>query len=259
MTRMLEQKRADAGIVVNDFASPPIGQVVKAPEKRYIPRTCQPEYGMTEEEIRENQRKHAISCQMNDLARDAGERYANCRIGNFKATTAYQKKVVDTIVEYGKSIDQRKKNREGLVLFGPVGTGKDHLAFALGLHCASAGCTVRWVSGQSWFGSIRDAMGDNGPSEESIIYSFARSDIVILSDPLPPIGDLTQHQATMLYRAVEERYADGKLTITTVNVADDDEADRRMGAPTWDRLCHNAWKIHCRWPSYRKPARELKP
>jgi DNA replication protein DnaC len=61
----------------------------------------------------------------------------------------------------------------------------------------------------------------------------------------------------MLYRAVEARYAAGKPTIVTVNVANDGEADLRLGAPTWDRLCHGAGKIKCEWPSYRQPAFEV--
>jgi DNA replication protein DnaC len=71
------------------------------------------------------------------------------------------------------------------------------------------------------------------------------------------VGALTQHQATMLYRLVDARYSKGVPTICTVNVASDAEADERMGAATWDRLCHDAWKFNCNWPTYRKPAREI--
>ena len=90
-----------------------------------------------------------------------------------------------------------------------------------------------------------------------MIAELARPDVLCLSDPLPPVGALTQFQATMLYRLVDARYSRGVPTICTVNVADDAEADERMGVPTWDRLCHGAWKLHCAWPTYRRPAREV--
>jgi DNA replication protein DnaC len=69
--------------------------------------------------------------------------------------------------------------------------------------------------------------------------------------------ELTPFQASMLYRLVDARYVRGKPTIVTVNVNDDAEGDRRMGEATWDRLCHDSWKVFCDWPTHRKPAREI--
>jgi DNA replication protein DnaC len=77
--------------------------------------------------------------------------------------------------------------------------------------------------------------------------------MLVISDPLPPMGPLTAFQASMLYRLIEERYSSGGVVVATVNVASDEEADSRMGAQTWDRLCDKSVKCHCNWPSYRKP------
>jgi hypothetical protein len=35
------------------------------------------------------------------------------------------------------------------------------------------------------------------------------------------------------------------------------QAIKRMGAATWDRLCHGAWRVRCEWPSYRKSKRNV--
>lgn len=250
LSRLLEQKRADAGIVVVDD-SVDVFERVAASIKAM--RHADPEAPADPQLVRQVE----IQAEMRQFEHAAGERYRSCRLTNFTCSSQYQSRVVDAVREYGKSLEARRASREGLVLFGPVGTGKDHLAYALALHAAYGGLTVRWINGQSWFGSVRDAM-DTDRTEASIIRELEKPDMVVISDPLPPIGDLTQHQATMLYRAIEARYSHGKLTVTTVNVADDTEADRRMGAATWDRLCHEAWKIHCNWPSFRKPARVVK-
>lgn len=191
-----------------------------------------------------------------DLLADVGDRYSECRLANFVATTPLQQRVVASLTAYCKSITIRHAKREGLVLYGPVGTGKDHLAFAVARAAVLAGLSVKWLNGQDWYGQVRDAM-DGDTSEATLIRRIASRDFAVISDPLPPIGNLTQHQATMLYRAVEARYAAGKPTIVTVNVADDNEADMRLGAPTWDRLCHGAGKVKCEWASYRKPAWEI--
>lgn len=192
-----------------------------------------------------------------ELLKQAGTRYGQCRLNNFICTTAAQTRVVKELGGYCETIGERLAKREGIVLYGPVGTGKDHLAFAVARAAVGAFRTVRWVNGQQWFGDIRDAM-DTDRTEEALIGRLGWSDLTVISDPLPPVGQLTQHQATMLYRAVHARYEAGKATIVTVNVGDDSEADSRLGAPTWDRLCDGAWKVQCNWPSYRKPAREIR-
>jgi DNA replication protein DnaC len=188
------------------------------------------------------------------LCETAGARYSTCRLSNFTADTPLKLRVLETVREYSADI---KARREGLVLYGPVGTGKDHLAFAVARQAIGAFQTVGWINGQDWFGELRDAMDDDGSTEAAAIRRLRKPDWLVVSDPVPPVGNLTQHQATMLYRVVNARYSDGKPTIVTVNVAGDEEADERMGTAVWDRLCHDAWKVHCRWGSFRKPAREV--
>lgn len=191
------------------------------------------------------------------LCSKVGERYSHCTFHTFDAQTDRQKAARTACVEYATTLIERITDSNGLVLYGPVGTGKDHLAFAVsGTAIFRHGKHAGWINGQEWFGEIRDQMGDDGGlSEHSMIQRLVAPDILTLSDPLPPVGALTQHQSTMLYRLIDARYHAGKPTIVTVNVATDEEADARLGAATWDRVCDRAWKVFCNWPSYRKPAR----
>lgn len=255
LARMVEQKRLDAGISPIDSSRTVFERVAAMPDR---PATA-PKYILQEQEVayERRRREQRAADNLQRLALAVGSRYAKCSLESFKATTDLQRRVLAQVREYGSTLKERYAACEGLVLYGPVGTGKDHLAYTLATLVAKSGGYVRWQNGQAWFGLVRDAM-DKHTSEESIIESFQRPDLLVLSDPLPPVGDLTQHQATMLYRAIDARYSHGKITITTVNVADDDEADKRMGAATWDRICDGAWKLFCNWPSNRKPAREVR-
>lgn len=190
------------------------------------------------------------------LETGAGSRYAHCRLNNFHVYEDSQSRVVAALRNYLETLPDRMAACEGVILFGPVGTGKDHLAYAI-CHAALRKLeTIGWINGQVWFGRLRDNM-DSGKSEANSVAELTRPALLCISDPLPPSGSLTQHQTTMLYRLVDARYSSGKPTIVTVNVRDDLEADERMGTPTWDRLCHGAWKVHCNWPTHRKPAREV--
>lgn len=192
-----------------------------------------------------------------DLLLTAGSRYAHCTLDNYSAEMPAQVAVVCALREYVASLGERFTAREGLVIYGPVGTGKDHLALSVaresilryGLHAAL-------MRGQTFFGDVRDRM-DSGELERDLLGSLIAPAILVVSDPLPPIGALTQHQAGMLYRLVEARYAANRLTICTINVASDSEAEDALGTPTWDRLCDGAWKVRCAWSSWRRPAREI--
>ena len=186
------------------------------------------------------------------LVAQAGRRYASATFLNFVGGPKQA-----AAVEYVESWCSAMLDAwefSGLLLYGPVGTGKDHLAIAACRQLIlERGKSVAWINGQAWFGEIRDSMDSDDRTEAAIIRRLSSPDLLVVSDPLPPFGDLTQHQATMLYRAVDARYSQAKPTICTVNVADDEEAERRMGVATWDRLCHDAWKLNCSWPSFRKP------
>lgn len=192
-----------------------------------------------------------LSKRYGSLVAAAGDRYRECTLDNYRCKEQRQRKIVEAIREY---ITQDV--RESIVLYGPVGTGKDHLAFSVCREAIHSGRTVGWINGQTWFGMVRDAM-DTSKSEESLIAEFRRPELLCLSDPLPPVGPLTPHQCTMLYRLVDARYSLGLPTVCTINVKDDNEADERMGAATWDRLCHGSWKMFCSWDTYRKAAREI--
>lgn len=203
------------------------------------------------------ERDRARQRRLREFLDSVGELHKVCRLQNFECKSQEQRKALDALKEYGDTLPERLESAEGLILYGPVGTGKDHLAVSLGgIAVERFDRSVRLVNAQEWFGDIRDAM-DSKRDERLLIGELARPDVLIVSDPVPPTGPLTQHMATMLYRLVEKRDCRGKVTWMTLNVKDDADADKQLGEPTWDRLCDRAWKIHCRWASHRKPSRTV--
>lgn len=211
-----------------------------------------------ENDVQEREASSKRHEQWKALVRDSGSLYEKCTFDTFEAKTPYQRKVLLAVKEFAAEIRNRFERRESLLLYGPVGTGKDHLSMAVLRAAITENQTVRWLYVQDWFGDVRDAM-DEETKEASMVSRLVRPDWLVLSDPIPPIEGLTKHQATMLYRVVNERYARRRPTITTLNVASDDEADAKLGTATWDRLCANAWKIFCNWDTHRKPIVEIRP
>lgn len=164
-----------------------------------------------------------------------------------------QQTAKDTVTEWAETFNDH--HGQNMVLYGPVGTGKDHLAIAAVRFLFRDNLiSARWVN-------FRDVVADNrdriteGSKERDFINKLCSPKVLIVSDPVPQQGTITDAQSDLLYRMIEYRTREMRTTILTVNVADDQDAKSKLGVPTWDRLCHNAWKIHCAWPSYRQPAR----
>ncbi len=194
---------------------------------------------------------------MRRLIASAGKRFSEFTLTSWKPAGAKQSEAKSAAIEWARTFPERKKTKEGLVLYGPVGTGKDHLAFgSVGFAVKEFGCTAEFCNGRDLVSEIRDRIGA-GTAEKSLMDKLCRQDVLILSDPLPVKGELSDFQADSFYRLVEWRDAEGLLTVCTLNVADNVEADRRLGSATWDRLCDRAWKIACFWASFRKPARDI--
>src|SRR5690606_40711713 len=118
---------------------------------------------------------------------------------------------------------------QNLIFVGPVGTGKDHLLFA-SLKYATHGLhkTIKWISGLDLYGAFREAIA-NQDTESGIIREFDKPDILAISDPLPPSGSLTEYQAAMLYRIVDNRYSNYKPTWLTINAMDRAEMETLIG------------------------------
>lgn len=190
-------------------------------------------------------------------AQAGGVRMAGHRFKTWEASGSAQNVVKQAVRDWADTFTERMAACEGLILYGPCGTGKDHLVFAAVRQAILAhGCVAAWVNGRDLAGEIRDRITLE-QTEGRLIRQYEIPDVLVISDPLPTMGSLREHQADMLYRVVENRYANARLTCMTLNVNDDSEAIEAMGMATWDRVCHGAWKCFCNWPSYRKPAREI--
>ncbi len=142
------------------------------------------------------------------------------------------------------------------MLFGPKGTGKDHLLVALCRAAIVAGKYVLWQNGMDLFGDIRDRM-DTADSERALINRLVAPDVLYLSDPVPPLGNLTEFQSSMMFRILDGRYSRRKPTWCSVNASKGAELESRMGPQNVDRLRDGALSIHCDWPSYRAVSRHV--
>lgn len=185
------------------------------------------------------------------IVKTAGTRYENAATTNFDQPTELHRNAVELVRQYMQAMDQLEKS---LILFGPVGTGKDHLMMAT-LRCAvfRFGYTAAWVDGQSLCSAVRDNYASD-ETERPLVDFCCRSDLFAISDPLPSEGKLTAHQQNVLGMILDGRNRFFKPTIATVNVATKKELYDRLGDRNAERLRDKAVFVPCNWPSYRASA-----
>lgn len=211
--------------------------------------------------LAEQQRQRAILSRARVFERDAGEalaagyRFATYDAAGSSPDAQYRAAVLDDVKRWSADWSAISASRAGLVLFGPVGTGKDHLVFAAVRRLIfEAGISARLVNGRELAAECRSAIAENRP-DSSIVSEYLTPDVLVLSDPTPPAGgSLSAYQADILYQVADGRAKRGRITCSTLNIASEQEADAKIGAPTWDRLVDGAWLIECAWSSYRRPA-----
>lgn len=181
-----------------------------------------------------------------------GDEYADATLATYEAKDPKQQAAAKAVALYCRDIRERFSDAENLVLIGPVGTGKDHLAVCVACAAAEAGFTVAHLVGASWFEECRERMFDH---QYPIARKFRLADFLVMSDPQPVRGVVSDAQARWLYELLDERYRLKRPTIATLNAESATDAAGRCGEASIDRLRHRAMVVWCQWPSYRKAGR----
>lgn len=187
-----------------------------------------------------------------------GPRYAECSLDSFDIYTerkaaAAQRVVIAKLRKMEADLPTVIEAGQNLAIFGPVGTGKDHMLAAMARKACLSGYPVEWVNGMDMFGEVRDRM-DTTESEGRLLLKWTQPAVLAISDPIPPWGSLTEFQVQTLFRVVDRRYRDRKPVWITANFQDGAEAASKIGLQVIDRIKDGAIQVYCNWPSYRAVA-----
>lgn len=147
--------------------------------------------------------------------------------------------------------------KESVWIAGPSGTGKSHIATALGMHALETGASVVYRPLSVIARDLHASIADH--TEERRLRFYARSDLLVVED----LGFAnTQHETmTLIFELFNRRY-ERRSTLVTSNLggeaADKSFGHQALAVAILDRLLHHAHIVTIDGPSWRAEHRLAK-
>lgn len=143
------------------------------------------------------------------------------------------------------------KRSHNLILFGPSGVGKSHIAAAVGYRMIEQGLRVHYSSTAALVQKLQQAKAHYKLPEA--IAKLARIPLLILEDI--SYVKKTEMETSVLFELIADRYETGSIIITSNQTFEDWDQifpDSTMAVAAIDRLVHHATIINIQEQSYRK-------
>lgn len=145
------------------------------------------------------------------------------------------------------------EKKENVLVVGPTGVGKSHIAQALGHRACRAGYAALYVSAHEMLQSLRAARADQTYDKKMLRY--VNPDLLIVDDV--GLRPLEHDEPLDLYEVIRQRYERGSMILTSNRALEEWPplfVDELLASAAMDRLLHHAHTLVIEGRSYRTPA-----
>lgn len=143
------------------------------------------------------------------------------------------------------------REKKNVIILGPTGTGKTHLAQALGHDACRSGKKVLFIRSNALISEFNASRSDDSLSK--VLRKYSSVDLLILDDfGLKP---LSQSGASDLYELIALMHTKGNMIITSNRKTEgwsDLFPDPIMACAALDRIVYNSYTVVLEGESYRK-------
>lgn len=183
------------------------------------------------------------------LAAGIPQRYAGLTVEDFHPLFDRMNGAVAHVKAYCGAMGVHRRDGRGMLLIGPIGTGKTHASSVIAGAACREGLSVRWTTEDAMFRRIRDTWGERGDSEADAVAAFTDPDLLVIDE----LGrrDRGEHGKRLLDTILDERYAQVRPTVITTNLSRQ-RLEGDLGESIWSRIRSTMRAVVFNWQNLRE-------
>ena len=232
-------------IVVPGTRGVTLGCPTCAAEKRAVDEANRIAY-----ETRHNQARRLVEIEQLMGRSGIPPRFADKSFDNYIPANPAARVALTAARKYAEAFDSQSRQGRSLVLAGGPGTGKTHLAAAIGQH------VIREFQGAVLFGTVSQALRrikdtyrkDSEQTESDVLQTMTDCDLLILDEIGAQIG--SEHEKQLMFEILNERYQGMRSTILISNL-NATELETFLGHRVMDRYRECGVVLAFDWASHR--------